>query len=134
MFYMDIPKVDKDIAYVACVSEACCKCFFKMFRLFQTYVASVFYLDVAHVSHICCVDVAGAAGVRACGTGQGRREQGTRAWRGEADRGWTCAFIRDTTQWQARVGGLGQQHARGIRTRSSALDVRALVIPYFYFV
>jgi hypothetical protein len=38
----------------ASVSEACCKCLFKMFHLFQTYVASVFYMDVAHVSHIRC--------------------------------------------------------------------------------
>ena len=41
MFYMDLSKVDKDVAYVACVLEACWKRFFKMFRLFQTYVASV---------------------------------------------------------------------------------------------
>jgi hypothetical protein len=36
------------------VSEACCKRLFKMFHLFQTYVASIFYLDVAYVSHIYC--------------------------------------------------------------------------------
>ena len=27
---------------------------FKMYHLFQTYVASVFYLDVAYVTHKCC--------------------------------------------------------------------------------
>jgi len=79
VFYMDIPKVDKDVAYVACVSEAYCKRFFKMFRLFQTYVASVFDLDVAHVSHICCVGVAGTSG--GCSRGarvrDGVRQTGT---------------------------------------------------------
>ena len=54
VFHMDIAKVDRDVAYVASVSEACCKCLFKMFYLFQTYVASAFYLHVAHVSHLCC--------------------------------------------------------------------------------
>jgi len=76
VFYMDISKVDKD---VACVSEACCKRFFKMFRLFQTYVASIFYLDVALVSHICCVGVAGTSG--RCSRGArvqgGARQMGT---------------------------------------------------------
>ena len=51
MFHVDVAKVDQD---VASVSEVCCKRLFKMFHLFQTYAASVFYLDVAHVSHICC--------------------------------------------------------------------------------
>jgi energy-converting hydrogenase Eha subunit C len=50
VFYMDIAKVDRDVAYVASVSEACCKRLFKMFHL----VASFFYLDIAHVSQICC--------------------------------------------------------------------------------
>ena len=54
VFHMDVTKVDRDVVYVASVSEACCKRLFKMFYLFQTYVAGVFYLDVAYVSHICC--------------------------------------------------------------------------------
>jgi hypothetical protein len=54
---MDVTKVDCDVAYVAIVSEACCKRLFKIFYLFQTYVASVFYLDVAHVSHLCCKSI-----------------------------------------------------------------------------
>ena len=54
VFHMDVAKVDQDVAYVASVSEACCKRLFKMVHLSQTYVASVFYLDVARVSHICC--------------------------------------------------------------------------------
>ena len=92
--------------HVASVLEACCKRLFKMFHRFQTYVASIFDLDVAHVSHICCVGVAGTSGgcsrgarvrdgVRqtgtgyACVAGRGERE------RGEADgdgRAWTAAI------------------------------------------
>ena len=52
MFHMDVAKVDRDVAYVASVSEACCKRLFKMFHLCQTYVPSTFDLDVAYVSHI----------------------------------------------------------------------------------
>jgi hypothetical protein len=40
MFYIDVAKIDSDVAYVASFSEACCKRSFKMF-LFQTYVASI---------------------------------------------------------------------------------------------
>jgi hypothetical protein len=51
---MDVVKVDHDVAYVAMIIHLCCK------RLspnvssvfFQTYVSSVFYPDVACVSHI----------------------------------------------------------------------------------
>jgi hypothetical protein len=42
VFHRDVAKVDQNVAYVASVSEACCKRWFKMFYLFQTYVASVF--------------------------------------------------------------------------------------------
>ena len=41
VFYIDVAKVDRDVAYVVSVSEVCCK------RLF-----SVFH-DVTYVSHIC---------------------------------------------------------------------------------
>jgi hypothetical protein len=49
--------------------EVCCKCLFKIFHLFQTYVAAsvlseyyisftnmlqVFYLNIAYASHTCC--------------------------------------------------------------------------------
>jgi hypothetical protein len=55
VFHMDVAKVDQNVAYVAkCFLEACCKRLFKIFHLFQMYVASVFYLDVVYVSHICC--------------------------------------------------------------------------------
>ena len=40
--------------YIASVSKACCKRLFKMFHLFQTYVAGVLIWMFAFVSHICC--------------------------------------------------------------------------------
>ena len=39
VFHMDVAKVDHDVAYAASVLEACCKQLFKVFHLFQTYVA-----------------------------------------------------------------------------------------------
>ena len=58
VFRMDVAKVDWD---VASVSEACCECFRGMLQAFVQNDLSVsdicckcFYLDVAHVSHICC--------------------------------------------------------------------------------
>jgi hypothetical protein len=54
VFHMDIAKLDRDVAYVVSISEPCCKHLFKMFHLFQTYVASVFDVDVAHISHTYC--------------------------------------------------------------------------------
>jgi hypothetical protein len=53
-FIWILQKVDRDVAYVVNVLKAYCKRLFKIFHLFQTYVASIFYLNVAHVSHICC--------------------------------------------------------------------------------
>jgi hypothetical protein len=53
VFHVDITKVDRDVAYVASVSEACCKHLFKMFHLFfRRMFASIFNLDVAYVSHM----------------------------------------------------------------------------------
>ena len=53
VFYVDIAKVDQDVANVASVSEACCKRLFKMFHLFfRRMFANVFYLDIAYVSHM----------------------------------------------------------------------------------
>jgi hypothetical protein len=65
VFYMDIAKIDWDVAYIAKCSrgvlhvflEACCKYLFKIFHLFHKYVASVFYLDVVYISQICCKSV-----------------------------------------------------------------------------
>jgi hypothetical protein len=53
VFHVDIAKVDRDVAYVASVSEAYYKCLFKMFHLFfRRMFASVFNLDVAYISHM----------------------------------------------------------------------------------
>ena len=57
MLHLDVAKVDQDVAYfayVASVSDKCCKRLFKMFHLFRTYVCKRFDLDDAYVSHICC--------------------------------------------------------------------------------
>ena len=61
VFHIDVAKVDRDIAYVAIVSEAYCKCFKDILQAFVQNVSSVsdicwkrFYLDAAHISHICC--------------------------------------------------------------------------------
>jgi hypothetical protein len=43
---MNVANVDRDVAYVASVLDECCKCLFKMFHLFQTYVCKRFDLDV----------------------------------------------------------------------------------------
>jgi hypothetical protein len=60
VFHIDVAKVDRDVAYVASVSEACCKYFNDILQAFVQNVSSVsdlcckrFYLDVAHASHIC---------------------------------------------------------------------------------
>jgi hypothetical protein len=55
LFHADVTKVDRDVEYVAMVVHVCCQGLFSTFHLcFWMYVASVFYLDVAYVSHICC--------------------------------------------------------------------------------
>ena len=46
MFHVDVIKVDRDVAYVASVSEACCKCFRDMLQAFVQNVSSV--------SDVCC--------------------------------------------------------------------------------
>jgi hypothetical protein len=58
---MDVTKVDRDVAYVASVSEACWKCFRGMLEVFVQNILSVskvcckrFDLDVAYVLYICC--------------------------------------------------------------------------------
>jgi hypothetical protein len=51
VFYVNVAKVDQDVAYVASVSEACCKRLFKIFHLFSDVcLGAFFYLDVAYVS------------------------------------------------------------------------------------
>jgi hypothetical protein len=40
------------VAYIASVSDACCKRLFKMFYLFPDICCNRFYLDIAYVSHM----------------------------------------------------------------------------------
>ena len=45
VFYLDVVKVDRDVAYFVMAINICCKCTFQMFYLFfQTYVASVIWI------------------------------------------------------------------------------------------
>jgi hypothetical protein len=55
VFHMDVEKVDRDVVYVASVSEAWCKRLFKIFHLFHTYVANVL-MRMLHIcfTHVCC--------------------------------------------------------------------------------
>jgi hypothetical protein len=63
MFYVDVAKVDRDVAYVTMAIHVCCKCLFQLFQLFQTDVARVLsgcYICFTlmffdnNVSHLCC--------------------------------------------------------------------------------
>ena len=54
MLYINVVKVDRDVAHVVIAIHVYFKCMFEMFHLFQTYVASVLSgcckvdLDVAY--------------------------------------------------------------------------------------
>jgi hypothetical protein len=54
VFHMDVVKVDRDVRYIASVSETCCRRLFKVFHLFLDVCCKRFDLDVAYVLHICC--------------------------------------------------------------------------------
>jgi len=55
VFHMDVVKVDRTVAYVTMVVHISCKASVpNVSYVFQTYVANVFILDVAYVSHSCC--------------------------------------------------------------------------------
>jgi hypothetical protein len=41
VFYIDVAKVDRDVAHVAITIYVCFKCMFQIFHMFQMYVASV---------------------------------------------------------------------------------------------
>jgi hypothetical protein len=41
VFYIDVAKVDRGVAYLAIAIHVCLKCMFQMFFLFHTYVASI---------------------------------------------------------------------------------------------
>jgi hypothetical protein len=68
---------------------------------------------------------ADAAGVRVRG---GARRTGA----GRGRRGQTCVCSSDTTLQQAWANGLGQHHARGVRTRSSTPNVQAIIRPCLF--
>jgi hypothetical protein len=63
VFYVDVAKLDRDIAYVAMVVHVCCNLLFLIFDLFfQTYVASVFiwmlhmfHTYIASILYRCCI-------------------------------------------------------------------------------
>jgi hypothetical protein len=48
----DVAKVNWNVAHVAMAMHVCFKCMFQMFRLYQTYVASVFFW-MLHI-YACC--------------------------------------------------------------------------------
>jgi hypothetical protein len=61
VFYEDVTKVDRDVAYIVRIVHVCCKCLFPMFHYFLDvycncvyadvfmHMLQVFYLDVAYV-------------------------------------------------------------------------------------
>jgi hypothetical protein len=55
MFHMDVVKVDPNIAYIVMAMHVCCKCLFPNVSSTFRRMLRVFYLDVAYVSHICCI-------------------------------------------------------------------------------
>ena len=61
VFYINVAKVDQDVAQVAIDIHVCFKCMLQMFHLFHTYVASVsfgccIYIQVFQVfSYVCCM-------------------------------------------------------------------------------
>jgi hypothetical protein len=55
VFQMNVAKVDRDVAYVVVVCTHMLQAFVSnVSSIFQTCVASIWYLDVAYVSHIRC--------------------------------------------------------------------------------
>jgi hypothetical protein len=54
VFYIDIAKVDRGVAYVAMVVHLCCKRLFLIFHLFFRSICKCIYLDIAYVLYICC--------------------------------------------------------------------------------
>ena len=61
MFYLEVAKIDRDVAHVVIATHVCYKCMFQMFQLFSKacckYVFQIFQLfdmDVACISSIYC--------------------------------------------------------------------------------
>jgi hypothetical protein len=71
-FYTDVAKVDRDVAYVASISETCCKCFKYMLQAFVQNISFVSdvcckgFLDVAYISHVYVVRVCSKCFSRFC--------------------------------------------------------------------
>ena len=53
VFHVDVEKVDRDVADVGSLLEACCKRFFKMFHLSDVCVQA-FFIWMLHMFHTCC--------------------------------------------------------------------------------
>jgi hypothetical protein len=67
VIHIDVAKLDRDAAHVAIAIHIflqmyvpnissvfqtyVCKCFIWMMHMFHTYVASIFYLDIAYILH-----------------------------------------------------------------------------------
>ena len=51
---MDVVKVDRDVADVASVSEACCKCFRGMLHAFVQNISSILDVCCKHFLSGCC--------------------------------------------------------------------------------
>jgi hypothetical protein len=54
VFRTDVAKVDRDVAYVAIVSEACCKCFRRVLQVFVQNVSSVLNVCCKRFLYGCC--------------------------------------------------------------------------------
>jgi hypothetical protein len=54
VFHVNVAKIDRDVIYVASVSEASCKCLFKMFHLFSDLYLQAFWIWLSHMFHACC--------------------------------------------------------------------------------
>jgi hypothetical protein len=50
---VNIAKIDRDVIYVASVSEASCKCLFKIFHLFSDVYLQAFWILLLHMFHTC---------------------------------------------------------------------------------
>jgi hypothetical protein len=54
VLYIDVTKVDRNVAHVLMAIHVCFKCMFQMFHLFQMYVASVLSRCCKNISE-CCI-------------------------------------------------------------------------------
>jgi hypothetical protein len=55
VFYLDVVKIDRDVAHIAMAIHICFKCIFQMFDLYFSDVhCKCFHLDIGYVSHVFC--------------------------------------------------------------------------------